>query len=103
MYAPDVPPPLEYLRQGASVIPLAPHDKRPYLAILDNQTWAPYQQRRARLDEVKVWLARGADHNWGVVCGTVSGGLYCGDVDDPHFARWVIEHARDPILRGACV
>jgi len=103
MFAPDTPVPLQYLRLGASVIPLAPHDKRPYSSILDGQTWAPYQNRRPTQDEVRGWLARGVEHNWGVVCGQVSGGLYCGDVDEPVFARWVIEHARDPIFKGACI
>src|SRR5262245_29340907 len=88
---------------GYSVIPLAPRDKRPYVAILDEHAWSPYQKRRPSEDEIHGWLARGHDHNWGVVCGSVSGGLYCGDVDDPWFARWAIEHARDPVFRGACV
>jgi hypothetical protein len=103
--APDArePIPLLYLRVRASVIPLAPHDKRPYLDVLEGRTWAPYQQRRASEDEVRRWLAQGHDHNWGVVCGQVSDGLYCGDIDDSDFAVWVLDHARDPLLRGACV
>ena len=105
MQAPDSrePIPLRYLRVRASVIPLAPHDKQPYFELLEGGTWAPYQQRRASDGEVLGWLAHGHDHNWGVVCGQVSDGLYCGDVDDLDFAQWVLDHARDPLLRGACV
>jgi hypothetical protein len=33
----------------------------------------------------------------GVVCGKVSGGAYCGDVDDPDFAHWVLQHAGEPM------
>jgi len=104
MHAPDTPPvPLVYLSIGASVIPLAPRDKKPYLEILDGGTWAPFQSGRPSERVVLAWLDRGHDHNWGVVCGQVSDGLYCGDSDDRGFAEWILAHARDPLLRGACV
>lgn len=105
MHAPDgrQPIPLRYLGLGLSVIPLAPKEKKPYLQILEGGTWAPFQSRRPSEPEVQGWLDQGQEHNWGVVCGQVSGGLYCGDADDAPFSQWILDHARDPILRGACV
>jgi hypothetical protein len=68
-----------YLSIGASVIPLQTRDKRPFIHILDGGSWSAYQQRLGRADEVQTWITRGAE-NWGIVCGTVSGRLCCGDV-----------------------
>lgn len=95
-----------YLRLGYSVIPLQPLSKKPYTGVLSGGEWGPYQQRLATNEEVQVWLTHnGPEPNWGLVCGQISGGLYCGDCDngDPLFPPWVLEHARDPIFQGACI
>jgi len=91
-----------YLAAGVSIIPLLRRDKRPFTSILPNDSWATYQQRRASAQEVAGWIEHGAE-NWGAVCGLVSDRSYCGDVDDIDMSHWVLDHANDPRLRGACV
>jgi hypothetical protein len=91
-----------YLVLGANIIPLQTRDKRPFLSVLQDGVWSPFQKRRVTREEVQLWIERGT-HNWGLICGEISGGMYCGDVDNMDFARWVLDHARDPILRGACI
>jgi hypothetical protein len=91
-----------YLALGANIIPLQTRDKRPYLSVLQDGVWSPFQKRRVTREEAQLWIERGTQ-NWGLICGEISGGIYCGDVDNMEFARWVLDHARDPLLRGACI
>ena len=94
---------VRYQRQKFSVIPLEVHGKRPHEGLLPGRQWAPYQATPAERAVVTTWTAMTPEPNWGLVCGQVSGGLYCGDCDDFGYAQWVLAHARDPLLRGACV
>jgi hypothetical protein len=94
---------LRYLSQGFSPIPLDPGDKRPHGTLLPGRQWGPYQTKAAPPELVRAWAGMIPEPNWGLVCGQVSHGLYCGDCDDFHYAQWVLAHARDPLLRGACV
>src|SRR5215831_19042058 len=94
---------LELQHQGYSIIPLAPQDKRPYLRILPTG-WSEYQRRAASDAQVQQWINVGdARMGWGVVCGKVSGGAYCGDVDDSEFAHWVLLHAGEDVFHGALI
>lgn len=68
---------LEYQRRGFSVIPLKPQSKVP----IEGFSWTQYQKERAMPDEIKNWFNRSPDINIGIVCGAVSGGLICLDVD----------------------
>lgn len=58
---------LRLLSMGMSVIPLKARDKRPAL-----NSWKPYQERRATVDEVRSWFDGGVDLNIGIVTGAVS-------------------------------
>jgi hypothetical protein len=68
---------LAFCARGWSVIPVAPHGKRPLVA------WTEYQQRPATLEEVTQWLRRWPDMNIGIVTGAVSG-IVVLDVDERH-------------------
>ena len=105
MQAPDVREHIavRYQALGFSPIPLDPGDKRPHATLLPNRAWGPYQAAPAPRELVRAWADMVPEPNWGLVCGQVSHGLYCGDCDDLHFAQWVLAHARDPLLRGACI
>lgn len=79
-----------YAASGLSVIPLAPQTKKPYGLVLDSGSWAPYQKRIATPDELQKWRNLGAsDMGVGIICGQVSGGLYCLDVDHAGFATFL--------------
>lgn len=101
MHAPDDHVALQYLRAHCSIIPLAAREKRPNAALLPNGQWSPFQTRRPTPEEVEIWTH--SNPNWGIVCGRVSDGLICGDCDDEQFSAWILEHASDPVFRGACV
>lgn len=105
MHKPDVQEhiAIRYQALGYSVIPLDPHSKVPHQGLLPGRQWAPYQAQPALRELVKAWAGVDPEPNWGLVCGQVSHGLYCGDCDDFGYAQWVLAHARDPLLRGACV
>lgn len=60
------------LQAGLSVIPTQ-DDKRPALV-----TWKPFQDRKATPEEFLSWPPA---HGLGIVCGPVSGGVFCIDVD----------------------
>lgn len=59
---------LFYVRQGWSVIPLTPGDKRPLLP-----SWQEFQSRRATEKEVSEWWRKYPNANIGLVTGAVSG------------------------------
>lgn len=68
---------LAYARQGWSVVPLRPRDKRPLVR------WEPLQHRAASLEQVRAWFAQHPDANVGLVTGA-PGGLVVIDVDPRH-------------------
>lgn len=104
MHAPDPNIALAYVRAGFSIIPLAHGKKIPWAALLPEGSWASYQRTRPTQDDVLRWI-RMADQppNWGVICGQVSGGVVCGDCDDLQHSEWILEHANDPLFKGACI
>ena len=86
------------LAAGLSVIPTG-EDKRP---VVD---WKAFQARRATVEESQGWAPA---HGLGVICGPVSGGLFCIDVDqknDPskklmrEYADLIREQAPDLLSR----
>lgn len=60
------------LKAGLSVIPTA-SDKRPALS-----AWKAFESRIPTPEEVRSWAPA---HGLGVICGAVSGGLFCIDID----------------------
>ena len=54
---------MRYHDEGLSVIPIAPHDKRPALS-----TWEEYQFRQSTATEIRQWWGQ-ADYNIGAVHG----------------------------------
>lgn len=74
---------LRLLSLGFSVIPLKARDKRPAL-----NSWKPYQDRRATVDEVKSWFDAGVDLNIGIVTGAVSN-LVAVDGDSLDAVNWL--------------
>jgi hypothetical protein len=60
------------LRAGLSIIPTG-KDKRPALG-----SWKAYQSRLPTQEEASTWAPA---HGLGVICGAVSGGLFCIDID----------------------
>lgn len=105
MHAPDMEPPsaLYYLRQGLSVIPLEPRDKRPSTRWLPNGKWTPYQTMRATEAVVRQWDEDTSHLNLGVICGRISDGACCGDIDSMAFSEWVLANPRRAIFQGACI
>lgn len=93
---------LQYLRAGFSMIPLDPHSKQPSADWLPNRQWQAYQTAPASADTIRMWADRD-DLNWGAICGQVSHGAYCGDVDNLDFATWVLADPKRPIFQGACI
>ena len=95
MYAPDMQEHIavRYQALGYSVIPLDPGDKRPHAGLLPGRQWAPYQAAPVTRAVVETWAQMHPEPNWGLVCGQVSHGLYCGDCDDADYAHWVLAHA----------
>jgi hypothetical protein len=63
-------------KQGLSIIPVAPGDKKPAL-----ETWTDYMKTRADMSEVESWFGNGHEHNLGVIHGEVSGNYIVIDVD----------------------
>lgn len=85
---------LVYLRAGLSLIPVSAQTKRPVEQLLpmDPDTgrgsWKPYQERQPTDDEIRYWIAHGAQI--AVVCGAVSDGLLILDFDEARFyAAWL--------------
>jgi putative DNA primase/helicase len=58
---------LSYQRQGFSVIPIQPREKKPLVH------WEPYQKQRTTEEEIKVWWSKWPDANVGIVTGAISG------------------------------
>ncbi|WP_257306280.1 VapE domain-containing protein [Geothrix campi] len=89
MSAPEImrPNPLDQalrlLSLGFSVIPLRARDKRPAL-----NSWKPYQERRATMEEVHSWFDGGVDLNIGIVTGAVSN-LVAVDGDSLDAVNWL--------------
>lgn len=67
-----------YLQAGLSVIPTR-DDKRPALA-----SWEAFQARKPSPEEMASWSP---SHGLGVICGPVSGGVFCIDIDTKHDLR----------------
>jgi hypothetical protein len=63
--------------RGWSVIPVAPHGKRPLLP------WRSFQARLASVAEVRRWFERWPDANFAIVTGRLSG-LVVLDIDPRH-------------------
>lgn len=68
---------LAYSRLGWSVVPIAPHEKRPLVP------WTDFQHRTASEAEIRAWFTRWPDANVGIVTGAVSG-LVVIDIDPHH-------------------
>lgn len=66
------------LQAGLSVIPTR-DDKRPALA-----SWEAFQARKPSPEEMASWAPA---HGLGVICGPVSGGVFCIDIDTKHDLR----------------
>lgn len=82
-----------YLKQGMSVIPVLPRDKRPA------QQWKQFQDRYADDDEVARWWEQWPDANIGIVTGSISG-ISVIDVDGQAGLDSINEHQiRPPTTR----
>jgi len=57
---------LAYQKQGISVVPIAPRDKKPLIP------WEECQHRRGGLEEITAWWSKWPDANVGVVTGAIS-------------------------------
>ncbi len=78
---------------GFSVIPIIKGDKRPAVA------WTEYQNRKPTNEELIHWFF-GNDHQLGVVCGHVSGGLTVLDFETPGaYAEWAKRHPQEADTR----
>ena len=58
---------LAYHKQGVSVIPITPRDKKPLIS------WENYQHQQASQEEIEAWWPKWPEANVGIVTGTVSG------------------------------
>lgn len=95
---------LQHVEFGHSLIPLQPHSKVPDLRLIGASSWSEYQRRCASAQEVLRWQdAGGPDMGWGLVCGRVSGGTYCGDCDHRAISAWVLQDVTRSVFRGACI
>ena len=65
---------LEYLKQGFSIIPVKPSDKRPYMS------WKKYQEEYATEQQVRDWHEEYPTAMIGIVTGKLSN-LNIIDVD----------------------
>src|SRR2546422_5449280 len=65
---------LTYLRQGWSVVPVIPNEKRPFIK------WKEFQSRLASEDEVRRWWTVYPNARIGLVLGELSG-VVVADVD----------------------
>src|SRR3982750_1987697 len=79
---------LAYASYGFSVIPILPGTKKPFGLVLPEGRWRKYQQSRATPEEIEQWCSQRPDTGVGVVCGEVSGNLYCLDIDDIEFSNF---------------
>lgn len=68
---------LAYARRGWSVVPMAPHGKRPLVP------WVEYQERRADESEIDAFFDRWPGANVGIVTGRISG-IVVLDIDPRH-------------------
>jgi archaellum biogenesis ATPase FlaH len=57
---------LAYQKQGFSVVPIAPRDKKPLIP------WEECQRRRGGLEEITAWWSKWPDANVGIVTGAIS-------------------------------
>jgi hypothetical protein len=81
---------LSYVSYGISVLPIAPGTKKPFSLILPKGQWRAYQQRVPSNDEVRNWINQSQPGmGVGIICGAVSGNLYCLDVDNSGFATYL--------------
>ncbi len=94
---------LAYASYGFSVIPILPGTKKPLGLVLPEGQWRKYQQHRATAEEIEQWVTVRPDTGVGVVCGAVSGGLVCLDIDDVEFSNWVEGIADGIAATGAWV
>lgn len=60
---------LDYYDRGSCVIPLK------YGSKIASIPWRKYQEERPTREQVEKWFSDGQDHNIGIICGKVSGGL----------------------------
>jgi hypothetical protein len=68
---------LKYYELGFSIFPIKHFKKTPPYGI----KWGKYQEKRASINQIMRWLAKGLFENIAVICGNVSGGLVCFDFD----------------------
>jgi len=66
----------DYLELGVNVIPVHPKTKRPLIS-----GWKQFQDRTPDVDAWERWSYEHPDASLGAICGAVSGGLECVDVD----------------------
>ena len=78
-----------YLSRGISIIPVLPKSKQP--AIL----WSEFQRRHPTDTEIEKWFADGANHNIGIVTGSVSG-LAVVDLDGDEAVKFARAHGFSP-------
>lgn len=94
---------LDYAQRGWSIIPIRHRDvsgKQPTVA------WKSYQSVRPTIDELREWFRDAALDGLAVICGAVSGGLYCRDFDAAQdYHAWAAAHpkwaARLPTVKTA--
>lgn len=58
---------LVYRRQGFSVIPIQPREKKPLIA------WEKYQNEKGTEKEIEAWWSKWPEANIGIVAGAISG------------------------------
>jgi hypothetical protein len=80
---------LAYLSYGFSVIPILPGTKKPSTILLPHGRWGAYQKHAPTVDKVNDWVDTDPHTGVGIVCGEVSGNLYCLDLDSEDFSAWV--------------
>src|SRR4030042_3016959 len=59
----------DYYERGFCVIPVHYRDKKSEI------NWRQYQNQRPNREQIQHWFGDGKNHNIGVICGNVSGGL----------------------------
>lgn len=91
---------LVYASLGFSVIPILPGTKKPFGVLLPDGKWTPFQQHPATPAEINRWVDQRPDTGAAVVCGEVSGQLYCLDVDDVEFALHLETVMLDRLIQG---
>lgn len=95
-----------YVDAGLSVLPVAlDGSKRPAIDVLPRvpdpkqpdrmkATWKPLESRRPTADELLVWYGKSTPRGIALVCGPISGGAECIDLDDKETAREFIRLVR---------